>query len=782
MSGKIDRRDFMRFAAGGVLGAGASAAGLTGISRLNGALGSEEVRVPGGPEAWALGVCSLCPAGCGLRVRCIGKRAVKVQGNPLHPVNRGGLCPKGAALLQELYHPDRLRAPLKNIGTRTAPRWREVSWDEAVSTLAAKLRQLRAARNERGLVLIDGQDRTLGGRLMRRFLAAYGSPNYFAMPSGLDALQTAVFLQQGVTAPVAWDAERTRYLLSFGVDVLEGWGAPTAVMRAFGKWRDPAEGRRTKFVQIEPRLSVTAARADEWVPLRPGTEAALALGIAYVLITEELYDQAFVRDHTSGFDDWRDAAGTLHPGFRSLVLSEYRLDDVASLTDVPAETILRIAREFARNRPAVALGDAQTSTVAGDPRAAMAVHCLNALAGSIDAPGGLLCQMELPLAEGVPSGSGAVTEAFGRAFPGNNVYALPEAILKPRDYRVQAVLLHRADPVFAAVDGGRWREALAAAPFVASFTTFLDDSSAMADLILPATTGLEQWQAATTPPAWPFPLVSLAAPVIAARHRTRNPADIFLGLARTIGGPVAAALPFSGFEDYLKSEVNALFAAQAGSVFSGGIEEKWSQLLERSGWWAPTFSKPEELWEQMKQRGGWWDGEYAYGEWERVLGGASRRFEFCSERLAAPVRAGVARLTPLEPAPSDRPMQLLVFETLPLARGEGAHLPYLQQIAGPHLDTAWETWVEIHPATAKKYGIGDGDAVWIESSRGRARAQARIYEGARPGALHMPLGYGHGAGPAWGRAGSNALALLEPEYEGIAGLPRAAAFVKVYRA
>ncbi|MBI4873956.1 MAG: molybdopterin-dependent oxidoreductase, partial [Acidobacteria bacterium] len=440
----MDRRDFVRLATGGVLGAATAGFTVGGWGRIREALAGEEIQVPAGPESWALSVCTLCPAGCGLRVRKIGGRAVKVQGNPLHPINQGGLCPKGLAALQALYHPDRLRSPMKNIGDRKAPRWKAISWDEAISTLVAQLSRLRAAGETRALVFVDRGEQTLSSRLVRQFMAAYGSPNYLLPPSGLDAVKTAVYLQQGVTQPVACDWDRSRYVLSFGVNLLEGWGSPATIMRAFGRWRDPAAGRRTKFVQIEPRLSVTAARADEWVSLRPGTEAALALGIAYVLITEGLYDAAFVRDHTFGFDDWQDESGRTRQGFRSLVLSEYRLQEVAALTGVPEETILRLAREFGRNRPALALGDRQTSTLPGDPYCSMAVNSLNALAGSVDAPGGLLIQAEPPVPFAGAAGSRwpRVDQVGGSVYPRHNLAELPRAVASRQPYPVQAVILN----------------------------------------------------------------------------------------------------------------------------------------------------------------------------------------------------------------------------------------------------------------------------------------------------------------------------------------------------
>lgn len=799
---KINRRGFLHSAAGGAMGLAVSGGGLRGISRLNAALEAEQVRVPGGPEAFAPSVCSLCPGGCGLRVRTIGKRAVKIQGNPLHPVNHGGLCPKGFAGLQALYHPDRLRAPMKNTGTRQAPRWRQISWEEALGTVAARLRELRRGGRGANLVFLDRRGEGLQSRLFRRFTAAYGSQNYLQMPGGLEAVQAALYFQQGATQPAAYDLENTRYLLSFGVDLLEGWGAPAWVMRTFGRWRDPSAGRRTKFVQVEPRLSLTAARADEWVTLRPGSEAALALGIAYVLISEGLYDTAFVRDHTFGFDDWRDEQGRTHLGFRTLVTTEYRLNEVAEITGAPAETILRLGREFGRNRPALAIGDRHNSFLPGNPYAAMAVHSLNALTGSIDAPGGALLQADFP---GNADGEGALDQAglkaafADRPAPGARVADLPAVISSRKPFAVEALLINEANPVFALPNGGAFRQAFTQVPFIVSLASFLDETSAMADMVLPLATDLERWQAIASPPGFPYALHSISPPVIAARHGTRHPADLLLELARRIGGPLAAELPFADFEQYLRAECKQLFAARSGSVFSPGLEDSWNRLLERSGWWAPTYSSEDELWDQIKERGGWWDPIYYHGEWERALKTPSGRFEFYSQALAQwaasrPQWAAAAGMKPdddhlclphqpaLATQPPGYPLLLVPVEVLPFAGGEGAHLPYLQQIAGAHLFEKWESWLEIHPETAAKLGIADGDRVWVESRRGQARAIARLYKGVRPDVVHLPLGYGHTEGSEWARRGVNPLDLIEDQREPLAGLPQTAStFVKVYR-
>ena len=801
MKTKWVRRDFFRFAGGGVLGTAASGISLRDVSLINAELTTDEIEVPDGPESWALSVCTLCPGACGVRVRKIGDRAVKIQGNPLHPVNGAGMCPRGLAGLQQLYHPDRLTTPLKNVGTRRSPRWQEISWEEAVSVLGGQLKQLKQKGEPHAAALVDRSQRSLRGSLLRRFMTAFGSPNYLVMPSGLDALQTAAFFQQGLTEPLVFDFEHTRSVLSFGVDSLEGWGSPAALMRSFGGWRDSAVGERARFVQIEPRLSVTAARADEWVSVKPGMEATLALGIAYGLITEGLYDTYFVSEHTFGFDDWSDSTGKSHMGFRTLVLSEYRLNDVSQATGVQSETILRLARQFGRNRPALALGDFQTSTLSGDPYAAMAVHSLNALVGSVNTAGGVMSQAETPFFSNAPAKANRESPPRldaqpDQPYPGPALWRLPQTILSGKPYRLQVLLLNEVNPLYSMPNGEAFRKVFDEVPFIASFAPFPDESSAAADLVLPAPTGLERWQDAGSPPGFPYVTQSISPPVVESRHNTRDAADIVLEIARSLGGSTAEALPFADFEQYLRQQAAEIFAAHTGSVFATQLEDTWYKLMERSGWWAPTYASEKELWEQMTERGGWWEPALYYGG---SYATPSKRFEFFSQTLAGwakqqpgfAAKAGLAedddRLflphqPKLEEPTEDYPLLLLPVEVLALSGGEGGHLPYLQQIAGSHMFSPWDSWLEIHPETAHRLGISDEETVWLESRRGRAQVRAKLYEGAPPNVVCLPLGYGHTEGSAWGRQGLNPLDFLEEYYEPLAGLPQVGrTYVRIYQ-
>jgi anaerobic selenocysteine-containing dehydrogenase len=364
---------------------------------------------------------------------------------------------------------------------------------------------------------------------------------------------------------------------------------------------------------------------------------------------------------------------------------------------------------------------------------------------------------------------------------------LPEAILSGKPYPVKAVLVHGLDPVLSLPNGEQFGQALKQVPLVISFSPFLNETAALADLILPDCSSLEKWQETSSPPTFPYPLFSVSPPAVAPVHPTRDTADVLLDIAHGLGGSVAAALPHAKFEEVLRADVEKIFAAQAGYVFATKAEETWNRLLERSGWWAPTYSTADELWAQMKERGGWWEPTYYYGEWDRVLRTRSQRFEFFSQKLLdwavqhpndvmsagfdpGDDRACLPHQPPLPNPPPGFPLLLLPFEVLPLTGGTGAHLPLLQQISGVNVFERWESWLEINPATAAESGLVDREWVWVESPRGRVRVRVRFYAGVRPGVVHLPIGYGQTQGSAWACRGVNPLNLIATERDSLTGL------------
>ncbi len=807
---ELSRRAFLKIAA---TGAGTALAGPLVKAK---AAKEEEAQNTGPEERWVPSVCLQCPAGCGILVRVVKGRAVKIEGNPEHPINLGRLCPKGHIGLQLLYDPDRIKGPMKRIGPRGSGRWEQVSWDEALKIVADRLKSLRARGEPHRLVIMSGRNRGHMGPLIDRFLAAYGSPNHVGHSSiCADGTAQAHYLTQGVKAYAGYDWDNTNYLLCFGGGFVEAWRPTTRLLRAFGHMRRERP-IRAKIVQVETRFSITAAKADEWIPITPGTDAALALGIAHVIVQEELYDKAFVQEHTFGFEDWVDEkTGKRHMGFKTLVLRDYPPKKVSAITGVPEATIVRIAREFATTKPAIAAGERGASMQTNGVYNRMAIHALNALVGSLEVPGGVLIQIGPPVTpwpEVVQDGIAKrgveqprIDYAGTKKYPlAGKVYQdMPEMLLGEGPYPIDTLLLYYTNPLFSTPDVRRWEKAIEKIPFIVSFSPFMDETTDHADLILPDHTYLERWHDDIIYPSLGYPVMSLRQPVVRPLFDTRNTGDVLIELAHRIGGTVAQSFPWKDYQDLIRDKVKGLFEAKTGTIV------------------APTFSK---FWEEFKKKGFWANPPYEFRNWEHAFKTPSKRFEFYSQilehkleelakkevekakeegralteeealeeilkGLKLQARGDAVYLPHYEPIrhvgdPEEYPLLLNTYKLMTHAEGRGANAPWLQEILGLHVGIRWDSWVEIHPEMARRLGIEDGDEVWVESVVGRIKTKAKLYPGCMPQVVNMPYELGHKAYGRWAKGrGVNPNEILVHENDHLGGL---AAFfstrVKVYKA
>ncbi len=816
--GKVTRREFITVlgvAAGG--GALAYAPDLAS-SAFRLAWGEDWVEVPGGPERWVASLCRQCPGGCGIRVRLVGDRPTKIDGNPLHPVNRGKLCPKGQAGLLPLNDPDRIKGPLQRAGARGAGKWREITWEEATKLVVNQLKAMRGSNSAHKLALLDGDENGLTKMLWERFMRQYGSPNYLPIPAGLDnGTVDAFYLMHGHQDAVVYDMEMANYILSFGADFLQSFWSPAQVMRAYGYLRRD-RSLRGKVMQVESRYSISAAKADEWIPVKPGTEGALALGMASFIIKEGLYDKAFVEQHTFGFEDWRDPSGVEQQGFKNLVIQNYSPGAVAEITGIPLESVLRLAKEFATQGPALAIG------TRGDIYQQMAVHALNALVGNIDKPGGVLTiknppDLELP-APAIDEAARRGRQMAPLASGNNGQYPLAagtlsgfsERVLQGKPYDISALFLNGCNPLFTNGHLKTFAQALGKIPFIVSFSPYMDETTRQADLVLPDHTGLEKWQSNVTYTFQGYPVVGMGKPVTAPRLNTRNTGNVIIALAKGIGTSTAQAFPWKDSRDALADTMKKVYELNKGDLFAPELEGDLLRELVRRGWRAPAYKDFAEFWEGVQEKGGWWDPAYTYEEWERVFRTPSRKFEFYSQTLknrlekqglsagsalkglkAAGVGAQGEQLylphweaklnAPLEEEKA-YPFHLKLFQPLVFAGTVHANNPYLQDISSFHSKEAWRSWVEINPKTATSLGIEQGDWVWVESPAAKLKLLVKVTPGAMPNVVSIPLGSGHRAMGRWAQGiGENPDLLLTQHAEPFTGEPlRHRTRVKVYKA
>jgi len=776
---RVTRRGFLQ-ALGGTAGAAALVRGRLSKAEQAG----EDLRRWATPEEVVVpSICQQCPGGCGLLVRTLDGEVRGIAGNPLHPINRGALCPKAYGGLQLLYDPNRVKGPLAREGERG--RFRPIGWDEALPMVISRLSDLRAQGLSHTVAILGGQYRGYRDVLWRRFAEAYGTPNYIrvrCLPPEQPA--PAHRLMQGATTPLSYDLEEAQLILSFGAGLLEAWLGPVHASQAFARLRRSGERPRGRLVQVDPRRSPTAVKADRWVPIVPGTDGILALGIANAMIREGLYDQEFVQEHAFGFEDWVDQHGERHEGFKNLVLREYGLLTVSAATGVPVKTILEIARDLATIRPAVVIGERGPAYGPDDLHTRMAIHSLNALVGNLGVRGGLLIQGELPLAP-LPPGQQDEAAKRGLGHPrvdgagrgqyllvSNAPQVLPERILAGKPYPINALFLFATNPLANHPAKEQFAEAMKRIPFVVSFSPFLDESSSMADLILPDHTYLERWQDDQVTHLAGFTCFSLARPAATPLHQTRNTADVILQLAKALGGGVAESFPWEKYDDLLYEGARGLYEAGRGHVVSAHAEESLRKILERQGYWAPEFESYDDFWDALLKRGAWWDPTGLPVSRKALLRTPSGKFEFYSTALQRLVEEAVRRegdrapfvralggldrgdllylpvvAIPPAPEPGVFPLRLNTYRLVTRPPGGGRNQPWLLEQPSVHVRASWHGWVEIHPTTAAALGIRDGDWVWVESAKGRIKLKARLYPDTRPDVVHVPLFGGEGPNP-----------------------------------
>ena len=763
---KIARREFIGLiagaAAGAALGGGSGRAFGNALSSAN-----QPIYPPSGPEQFALSVCNACSGGCGVRARRIGDRIVRIDGNPLDPISGGRLCAKGQAALQLLYHPDRLRGPMRRSGPRgSLQSFRPATWDQAITEIAGRLRSLRDEQRPESLVLLRGGGHDTDTRVARRFLQAFGSPNDIALDRGNEASSLALYLTQGVRGTPAPDLRAADYVLSLGSEFLETPNAPVYTSRAYGDFRQTHTARRGKFVQADPRLSITAAAADEWIPIRPQTHALLALGLAAAIVEEGLYDREFVDERSIGFEDEHGE------GLRSILRKQFSLERVSAETGVSVNVILRIARELAGARRGLVLGPEKGPLLGGRVYDHLAAHILNALIGNIDQAGGVLIADDVPI-DAWPEHTLDAIATAGLKRPRidgigpeslmtSDTEQLADALATGNPYAAEVMFVVGADPMYATRAHDPLASAIEHVPLVVAFATIPNDTALYADWILPQPHFLEAWNVQTSPASVAFPAVTVAAPALAKPlHDTRSPADVFLALSRRTG--IEPAMPWKDGEALGHDEIARLFEAHRGAIAGTQFDAAWVRMMEGAGWWAPGFASADELWKRARQSGGWWDPFYDHGDWNRVLRTPSGRFDFRPDIIRQMANAHRA---------ADGGLSLILFEPLPIAGGTGAELPFLQALLDPGHEERWETWGEIHPDTAAMLHIRNSSFVRVASSHHAVVVRARVTDRVVPGAIAIPVGLGKLAGGRWAEhVGINPLRLLDGAREPFSSLP-----------
>ena len=639
--------------------------------------------------------CTLCYHSCGCRVTVEDGKAVKIRGLESHPLNRGRLCPKGANALATIYSPDRLRRPLK----RANGGFTEISWDQALDEIAGKLQDLKKQFGPQVLGVFSGsigvENLEMAG-LVQRFKAAYGSPNFFSVESVCYRMRIRVRQMTFGRYPVE-EMDSNLYIL---------WGHnpdQSDFPLKFALKRNLDKGAR--LVVIDPKRIPIADRAEMYLRIRPGTDGALALAMMNVIINEKLYDRDFIEQHTFGFD-------RLVPH-----IQKYTPEWAEEVTWVSAEDIRTLARLFAGTRGAsIFQGTCTHDQTANGTQNSRAFSILQAITGNINVPGGWVTSPSPRLGnvglnvEGEPVGSDQYPlffEMWGKRSPYGVVTVVPESIPE----KLKAFLVAGGNPLVSMPDSNAFRDSFRKLDLLVVHDLFMTETAKEAHYVLPACSHLEKWGLAYNYNVCHcLPFLMLRKKCIEPLHESWSEWKFFTELAKRLG--MEDKFPWKTEEEMVAFEL-----APSGFSFDHLLNEK-----------------PEGVVYAAK----------SYERQEGLFRSPSGRIEIYSEAFE---KVGFDPLpTFLEPERGPKRGKKDFLKKYPLILSTGSRNLYYTHSQHRNVEALRkiypEPMAEISPATAKQFGVQNGDPVVVETNRGQVRMKAGVDDRVADGVVLVPHGWG----------------------------------------
>ena len=561
MSEKVSRRDFLKLAS---LGA-ATTAVLTGCGPASRYVQREPyMKMPeytyNGLSTYYATTCRECSAGCGLVVRTMQGRAIKVEGNAKHPVNLGKTCPRGQTTLQGLYNPNRIRGPLKHTrgeglydgSFQDAPP--NMGWDDAIQVVAEALKDpagvafLMGMASDHLFDLVSDLANSVGVPAPIRF----GALSMFESRATLSKAAENLFDQAALPF---FDIGNADVVLSFGANFLETWLSPVAYTGAFAKMRRGNPKRRGYFIQFESWMSQTAAKADEWIPVQPGTEGLVALAIGR-LVAEA-------------------GGGAIPRAFATV-----DLDSVVTGTGVKLETLEHIAQLVSEAASPIAIPGGSALGLGNGLQTAEAVLAFNALTDNFGKAGGVFLS---------PLSPNEDANAYHRPA---SAQEMADLIEKMKSGGIKTLFVHGVNPVFELPRSLGFSEALANVGTVISFATFPDETALASDYVFPDHHGLESWGYQRAATGVTQSVLSGAQPVVSPFLDTRATADVLIAAAQLAGGKLAEALPFNDEVEFIQSKLKNLVGQLEGSFIAPEINSFSAYFQQHGGWWRNNTELP----------------------------------------------------------------------------------------------------------------------------------------------------------------------------------------------
>ena len=785
---------------------------------------------------WVSTACQGCTQWCAIQIFVQDGRAVRVRGNPLSITNHGYVCPRGHLIPQQTYDPDRIKVPMKRTNPRKGrgidPKFVPITWDEALDTVAEKMMELRRNNEAHKLAYIRGRYSPTSTNLLYGTLPKiFGTTNYFSHSAiCAEAEKMGPGLTQGYFGYRDYDLANTNCLVTWGADPLASNRMVPNTIHRFGEIL-----ARGTVIAVDPRLSNSAAKAQEWLPIKPGTDGALAGAIAHVMLTEGLWNREFVGDFKAGrnlfvagktVDEAAFAEKETHGLVKwwNIELKDRTPAWAEKETLIPAAQTIRVARAIGKAAPKVAVW--MGPGVAMTPRgtyAAMAVHALNGLAGSIDVEGGTL------QGSGVPTGKfpspdayvDAVAKAAGKhkkidgrgakdmpammnAKPGSGVVTNNVANGMLKDPGAVKVLLSSwSNFNFSATDPSRWDKALAAVPFFAHMVTNASEMTQFADVVLPATFNSSEGFSVVTNMGNTTGYATIQQPAGKRLWDVKQEeTEVVWLLAQKL-----KAKGFPNLFDYYSKEFKD---PETGRTPANEREftEIAAKISSAPMWMPKAPIKGDQVkgWADFRKKGMYNGPKYSFKKgWGGKFNTATKKFEFYSETLkrglaehakkyqttsddilavSGYVARGERAFVPHYEPPkrhgslAEYPFTFIDYKSRLNREGRSQNLPWYQEFkkVDPG-DVSWGDVLKMNPADGAKLGLKSGETVRITSPAGSIVTKLRLWEGVRPGTVAKCYGQGHWAygrvaAPGYAKAlpdGGNNNDILVDDYDRLSG-------------
>ena len=751
---------------------------------------------------WMPTTCQGCTSWCSIHVYVQDGRAVKVRGNPNSKVNVGQCCSKSHLAIQQLYDPDRLKTPMKRTnpkkGRNEDPKFVPISWDEALETIADKILELRNNKETHKYMLMRGRYSYMRDILYDRMTKIIGSPNNISHSAiCAEAEKFGPYYTEGLWDYRQYDVLHAKYIILWGADPLS---ANRQVSNYLNKWGDVIANAGVAV--IDPRFSASAAKADDWLPIAPGQDGALAVAIAHVLLTEGLWYKDFVGDFNDGVNKFIPGQDVAEEDFTekhtngvvkwwNIELKDKTVDWAAERAGLPAEQILRVARAYGKAAPHAIcwVGGGPAMQVRGG-YTAMAAHALNGLVGSVDNVGGTLkANKEYTGSFPKPDDfmddiakagkkhkkiDGRGTKGFPalkKGKPGSAVVTnnAADGIINEDPNEIKVAIAYMNNFAFSCPQTERWERALSKIPFLAHITTHASEFTHFADIVLPSThTVFEKWGYVKShangyrhvtllqpviEPVWDVKIDESEIPWAIAEKLAEKGFDNLLNHYKTYKDPETGKAPTN------ESEF-ALYALKYAT------QDLWDPARHKGG---DKF----DGWEDFRTTGVWNSDPYPFKKRWGKMKTKTHKFEFYSETLKAALTTHAEK----HKATVDEILKLCNYQ----AAGEKAFVPHYEE---PYMwgdekeypfvhvdyksrlnregrtanclwyqslkyldpgDEAWDDVAKFHPDDAAGLGISNGDRIKLISTTGEIECTAKLWEGVRPGTISKCYGQGHWA-------------------------------------